>query len=46
MKFWIVRWKHLTKEKKENENVLIDLELVIMKNVFLLQSEELRRQQR
>jgi hypothetical protein len=35
--------KALTKEKKEKENVLIDLELVNLKNVFLLQSEEFRR---
>jgi hypothetical protein len=35
--------KALTKEKKEKENVLIDLELVNLKNVFMLQSEEFRR---
>jgi len=35
--------KALTKEKKEKENVLINLELINMKNVFLLQSKELRR---
>jgi hypothetical protein len=35
--------KTLTKEKKEKENVLIDLELVNLKNVFLLQFEKLRR---
>jgi hypothetical protein len=29
--------KALTKEKKEKDNVLIDLELVNMKNVSLLQ---------
>jgi hypothetical protein len=34
--------KAFTKEKKE-ENVLIDLELVNMKNVSLLQFEEFRR---
>jgi hypothetical protein len=33
----------LTKENKEKENVLIDLELVNLKNVSLLQSKELRR---
>ncbi len=33
----------LIKEKKEKENVLIDLEFVNMKNVFLLQFEKLRR---
>jgi len=35
--------KALIKEKKEKENVLIDLELINLKNVFLLQFEELRR---
>ncbi len=35
--------KTLTKEKKEKENVLIDLELVNLKNASLLNSEELRR---
>jgi hypothetical protein len=35
--------KALTKEKKEKENVLIDLELMNMKNACLLQSEELKR---
>ncbi len=35
--------KALTKKKKEKENVLIDLELINMKNVSLLQFEELRR---
>jgi hypothetical protein len=35
--------KALAKEKKEKENVLIDLELLNLKNVFLLQYEELRR---
>jgi hypothetical protein len=35
--------KTLTKEKKEKENVLIDLELINMKNVFLLQFEEFKR---
>ncbi len=32
----------LTKEKKEKENVLIDLELVNMKNASLLNSKELK----
>jgi len=35
--------KALTKEKKEKENALIDLELINIKNVFLLQFEEFRR---
>ncbi len=35
--------KALTKKKKEKENALIDLELINMKNVFLLQLEELRK---
>jgi uncharacterized protein with HEPN domain len=35
--------KALTKEKKEKENVMTYLELVNMKNVFLLQYKELRR---
>jgi hypothetical protein len=35
--------KALTKEKKEKENVLTNLELVNLKNVSLLQFEELRR---
>jgi len=35
--------KTLTKEKKEKDNVLIDLEFVNLKNVFLFQSEELRK---
>jgi len=34
--------KALTKEKKEKENVMIDLELINMHNVSMLQSEELR----
>jgi hypothetical protein len=34
--------KALTKEK-EKENVLIDLELMNLKNAFLLHYEELRR---
>jgi hypothetical protein len=34
--------KALTKQKKEKENVLTNLELINLKNVFLLQSEELR----
>ncbi len=33
----------LTEEKKEKENVLIDLELMNLKNVSLLNSKELRR---
>ncbi len=32
----------LTKEKKENDNVLIDLELMNLKNVSLLNCEELK----
>jgi hypothetical protein len=35
--------KTLIKKNKEKENVLTYLELVNMKNVFLLQFEELRR---
>jgi hypothetical protein len=35
--------KALTKEKKEKENVLTNLELIILKNVLLLQFEEFRR---
>ncbi len=35
--------KALSKKKKENENVLTNLELINLKNVFLLQFEELRR---
>jgi hypothetical protein len=35
--------KALTKTKKENENVLTYLELINLKNVSLLQFEELRR---
>jgi hypothetical protein len=35
--------KALTKEKKEKEDVLTSLQLINMKNVFLLQFEELRR---
>jgi hypothetical protein len=35
--------KALTKEKKEKENVLIDLELVNLKNVSLLEFEGFRR---
>jgi hypothetical protein len=35
--------KELTKKKKEKENVLKFLELMNLKNVSLLQSEELRR---
>jgi hypothetical protein len=33
----------LTKEKKEKENVLIDLEVVNLKNASLLNSEEFKR---
>ncbi len=35
--------KALTKEKKEKENFLMDLELVNIKNVSLLQFEKFRR---
>jgi hypothetical protein len=35
--------KALTKEKKENENVLTYLELVNLNNAFLLQYEEFKR---
>jgi hypothetical protein len=35
--------KALIKEKKEKENVLTNLELVNLKNVFLFQSKELKR---
>jgi hypothetical protein len=35
--------KALTKENKEKDNVLIDLELINLKIVFLLQSKKLRR---
>jgi len=35
--------KKLTKKKKEKENVLTNLELINLKNVFLLESKELRR---
>jgi hypothetical protein len=35
--------KALTKEKKEKENVLTDLELLNLNNVFIFQSKELRR---
>jgi len=34
--------KALIKEKKEKENVMIDLELVNLKNISLLQFEELK----
>ncbi len=37
--------KALTKEKKEKENVLIDLELINLKNVSLLQFEELEERE-
>jgi hypothetical protein len=35
--------KALTKEKKEKENVLIDLEWINLKDVFLLQFEKFRK---
>jgi hypothetical protein len=35
--------KTLPKEKKEKDNVLTYLELINLKNVFLLQFEELKR---
>ncbi len=35
--------KALTKEKKEKDNVLIDLEFINLKNVFLFQFEEVRK---
>jgi hypothetical protein len=35
--------KALTKEKKEKENVLTDLELINLKNVSLLEFEEFKR---
>ncbi len=35
--------KALIKENKEKENVLTNLELINLKNVYLLQFEELRR---
>jgi hypothetical protein len=35
--------KALIKEKKEKENVVIDLELVNLKNIVLLQFEDFRR---
>jgi hypothetical protein len=35
--------KTLTKEKKEKENVLTNLELINLKNVFLLWFEELKK---
>jgi hypothetical protein len=35
--------KALTKEKEKKENALIDLELVNLKNTFLLQFEDLKR---
>jgi hypothetical protein len=35
--------KALTKEKKEEEDVLTNLELVNLKNAYLLQSKKLRR---
>ncbi len=35
--------KTLIIKKKENENVLTDLELINLKNVSLLQFEELKR---
>jgi hypothetical protein len=33
----------LTKDKKEKENVLTNLELINLKSVFLFNSEELQR---
>jgi hypothetical protein len=35
--------KALTKEKKEKEDILTNLELVNLKNASLLQSEKLKR---
>ncbi len=35
--------KALTKEKKKKDNVMIDLELINVKNASLLQYKELRR---
>jgi hypothetical protein len=35
--------RKLTKEKKEKENVLTNLELINLKNVYLLKFKELRR---
>jgi hypothetical protein len=35
--------KELTKEKKEKEKFLIDLELMNLKNAFLLQSKDFRK---
>jgi hypothetical protein len=35
--------KALTKEKKERENALKNLELINLKNVFLLQFEKIKR---
>jgi hypothetical protein len=35
--------KALTKEKKEKDNVLTDLELINLKHVSMLQFEELKR---
>jgi len=35
--------KALTKEKKEKENALKNLELINLKNVFLLQFEKIER---
>jgi hypothetical protein len=35
--------KTLTKEKKEKENVLTNLELVNLNNAFVLNSKKLRR---
>jgi len=35
--------KALTKEKKERENALKNLELINLKNVFLLQFEKIER---
>jgi hypothetical protein len=35
--------KTLTKKKKEKENVLTNLELINLNNVFMLQFEEIKR---
>jgi hypothetical protein len=35
--------KALTKEKKEKENVLTNLEFINLKKIFMLQSKELRK---
>jgi hypothetical protein len=38
--------KALTKEKKEKETILIDLELIYLKNVFMLHLKELRKKKK